>query len=420
MKKVALVSSTMFVDIDNVSKTVSRFVPEGLMYLATPLLAAGFNVEICDLAKGDDLSQYIADVYAITGLPNQFPQMKEAIRIIRESQPQAKVILGGPFVSCAIKWLRDLLDFDLAVIGEAESVIVSVVRGALNGESGKRIITVDHFIETVDFCRPAFEQIDMKWYLKGQHRPINYPLPYPTINNIVLSRGCPRACNFCRQPFGKRIRVMPKENISYILESYAWAGAKSVRFQDDNWQYLGSETIKHVLQKLAGLGLQAAFNSRVDDLTDKFLREISQFNVVKQICFGVESLSQQSLDAMKKGISVEEIKRVVGLCRKYGIDPAFFIMVGTPNETSSSIETTLDLIEAEKVFPQCTFLLPIPSTIYWKDFLKCYSVIEAFSMLDGWDRRQNEAQEIFYNISNVSDCELLDYYSRLKKLQNHF
>jgi len=420
-KKIVLVSCNMFVDIDHAAKSESRFVPEGLLYLSTPLLAAGFDVEICDLAKGDDLSQHAAaDVYGVTGLPNQYTRMQVVIREIRRSHPRAKIILGGPFVTCALEWLRDLLDFDMAVVGEGESVIVSAVIDVLNGVSGKKVIATNHAVKTADFCHPALEKIDIRWYLNGWHRPINYSLPYPTINNIVLSRGCPRSCNFCRQPFGKRIRVMPKENISYILESYARAGAKSVRFQDDNWQYLGIETIKHVLQKLADLGLQAAFNSRVDDLSDKFLREISQFNVIKQICFGVESLSQQSLDAMKKGISVEEIKRVVGLCRKYGIDPAFFIMVGTPNETSSSIETTLDLIEVEKVFPQCTFLLPIPSTIYWEDFLKRYSVIEAFSMSDGWDVRQSEAQKIFYNISDVSDRELLDYYSRLKKLQNNF
>lgn len=420
MKMVLLVSLNMYVDIDHVSKSKSRFIPEGLLYLATPLLKAGFDVKICDLAKGDSLHQYEADVYGITVLPNQFSQMKEAIRIIRKSQPRAKIILGGPFVSSAIKWIYDLIDFDVAVIGEAESVIVSAVRGALNGEGGKKIMMADHFIETVDFCRPAFEQIDINWYLSGQHRPINYPLPYPTVNNVVLSRGCPRSCNFCRQPFGKKMRVLPNENISFILESCAKAGAKSIRFQDDNWQCLESKTRRHVLQKLSELGLQAAFNSRVDGLSEELLKEISQFGVIKQICLGVESLSQQSLDVMKKGISVEEIKRVIKLCRNYDIDPAFFIMVGTPNETIFSIENTLELLEKEKVFPQCTFLLPIPSTVYWEDFLKHYSAIEAFSMSDGWDAKQIEEQKIFYNISDVSDERLLDYYFSLKKMQDKF
>jgi len=419
-EKIVLISCNMFVDIDHTSKSNSRFVPAGLLYLATPLLAAGFDVEICDLAKGDNLSQYIADVYGITGLPNQYIQMQEVIQEIRRNQPHAKIILGGPFISCSLEWLQDLLDFDFAVVGEGESVIVSAVTGVLDGVGGKMVIRGEHLLETGEFCRPALELIDIQWYLNGQRRPINYSLSYPTINNIIISRGCPRSCNFCRQPFGKRIRVLPDENISFILESYAIAGAKSVRFQDDNWQYLGSKTINYILQKLADLGLQAAFNSRVDDLDDKFLEDISSYKVIKQICFGVESLSQRSLDVMKKGISVEEIKRVIGLCRKYNIDPAFFIMVGTPSETSFSIETTIDLIEAEKVFPQCTFLLPIPGTIYWDDFLKHHSAIEAFSMSDGWDMRQSEAQKIFYNISDVSDSELLAYYSRLRKLQGNF
>lgn len=72
------------------------------------------------------------------------------------------------------------------------------------------------------------------------------------------------------------------------------------------------------------------------------------------------------------------------------------------------------------MFPQLTFLLPIPSTIYWDDFIKRHSVSEAFKMLDSWETKQIAEQRIFYNITDVSDNELLDYYSRLKKMQDKF
>jgi radical SAM superfamily enzyme YgiQ (UPF0313 family) len=149
----------------------------------------------------------------------------------------------------------------------------------------------------------------------------------------MFSRGCPKSCNFCRQPFGKKIKITDYFVINFILGSYAMAGAKSIRFQDDNWQYLPTDTKLNILKRMADLGLQAAFNSRVDDCSDEFLKEVSQYGVIKQISFGVESLSQKSLKVMQKGTSVEQIRRVVSLCRKYDIEQAFFIMVGTPNET---------------------------------------------------------------------------------------
>jgi hypothetical protein len=81
---------------------------------------------------------------------------------------------------------------------------------------------------------------------------------------------------------------------------------------------------------------------------------------------------------------------------------------------------TLKLIEGEKVFPLFTFFLPIPSTIYWNEFLKKHSCVEAFSLFDGWDVKQDAEKKIFYNITGVSDQDLLDYYSSLKILQFRF
>jgi radical SAM superfamily enzyme YgiQ (UPF0313 family) len=418
-EKIVLVSPNMSVDIDFTDKSVSRFIPEGLLYLSTPLIEAGYNVKICDLAK-DKLDGFEADVFGITGLPNQFFQIKETIGIIRRNQPGAKIILGGPFVSCAIEWIRDLLDFDLAVIGEAESVIASAVREALKCRGDKKIMKADHPLETADFHRPTFDLVELKWYLSGRHRVLNYSLPYPTVNNVMFSRGCPRSCNFCRQPFGKKVRPLPRGITSFVIRSYAQAGAKSVRFQDDNWQYLGRESRQHVLETLSECGLKTAFNSRVDDFSDEFLKEIFPFGIVKQISFGVESLSPKSLKTMNKGTSVEQIKRAIGLCRDYGIDPIFFIMVGAPGETADSIDTTLRLIEDEKVFTLFTWFLPIPSTSYWDDFLKSHSVIEALKMFDGWDIRQTAANKVFNKITEVPDDRLLGYYSHLKTLQNRF
>jgi len=417
-KTIVIISPNMIVDIDYTTKSTSRFVPEGLLYLATPLLVAGYDVRICDMAK-DDLNSFEADVFGITGLPNQFNQIKEAIGIIRRNQPDAKIILGGPFVACAIDWFTDLLDFDLAIFGEAESIIASAVNEALK-VSGKKIIKAEPLTAITDLYRPAFELIDLEWYLNGWHRIFNYPLARPTINNLMISRGCPKSCNFCRQPFGKKIKLLPHDNIDFILESYAKAGAKSIRFQDDNWQYLPTETRRHVLKKLADLGLQTAFNSRVDDFSSEFLKEVTQHNVIKQISFGVESISQKSLKAMNKGTSADQIRRVIDLCRNYNIEPAFFIMVGAPGETKNSIDTIIRLIENEKVFPLFTFFLPIPSTMYWHDFLKHHSVADAFSMFDGWDKNQIAEKKIYYNITNASDTELIDYYSQLKKLQDKF
>ena len=204
------------------------------------------------------------------------------------------------------------------------------------------------------------------------------------------------------------------------MDTYAKSGAKSVRFQDDNWIYLEPGMRKYVLEKLRELGLEAAFNCRVDDLSDEFLREISGYKVVKQIAFGVETLSQCSLDCMNKGTTASQIRRAVERTRKYGIDPAFFIMVGVPHENQESVNETLTLIETEMVFPLFTFFLPIPGTIYWDDFTKTHDPRQAFELFESWDSKQVSHGKVFFNITKLRDAELIEYYLLLKQLQDKF
>ena len=137
MKNIILISPNMMVDIDYVGKDKSRFIPEGLLYLCTALMKEGYNVKICDMAK-DDLDCSGADIFGITGLPNQFPQIRDTIALIRTMRPKAKIILGGPFMTCASLWLENLLDYDIAVKGEGERQIVSSVRAVLSTNKEKR------------------------------------------------------------------------------------------------------------------------------------------------------------------------------------------------------------------------------------------------------------------------------------------
>lgn len=420
MKKIVLVSLNMNIDIDSyTNKSVTRFIPEGLLYLATPLLQAGYNVRICDMAKEKNLD-FDADIFGITGLPNQFAQMKKITSDIRKNNPKAKVVLGGPFISCAIKWLKDLLDFDVAIIGEAENAIIPTFEDLSKNNFPKKIVFANTFPKVTNFFQPALDLIELPWYLNGQHRIFNYSLPAPAINNLMLSRGCPNSCNFCRQPFGKKVRPLSHENIDFILESYAKAGAKSIRFQDDNWQYLQPKMTRHVLGKLSGLGLQVAINSRVDDLTNNFMKDISQYRVIKQISFGVESLSQSSLKSARKGTSIKQIENVIKICRQHNIEPSFFIIIGMPGENKSSMKAMTQLIKEENIFPQFYFLLPIPGTIYWDIFLEKHPVKKALELFDNWDIKQGIGKKLFFNITDLSDKALQDYYSELKKIQKTF
>ena len=63
-----------------------------------------------------------------------------------------------------------------------------------------------------------------------------------------------------------------------------------------------------------------------------------------EVWMGAESGSQRILDAMDKGISVDEIRDARQRLRDAGVRAGFFIQFGYPGETWSDIEATIALV----------------------------------------------------------------------------
>jgi radical SAM superfamily enzyme YgiQ (UPF0313 family) len=59
---------------------------------------------------------------------------------------------------------------------------------------------------------------------------------------------------------------------------------------------------------------------------------------------GAESGSQKILDAMDKGITVEQIYQATALLKKVGIKPSLFIQFGYLGETKEDIDQTIRMI----------------------------------------------------------------------------
>jgi radical SAM superfamily enzyme YgiQ (UPF0313 family) len=82
----------------------------------------------------------------------------------------------------------------------------------------------------------------------------------------------------------------------------------------------------------------------VDEITIRQLREIGCW----KIYYGAESGSQQVLDAMEKGIKIEEIYEATRITRAAGIQVGFFIMFGYPGEELADIGLTEKMLKELK------------------------------------------------------------------------
>ncbi len=97
------------------------------------------------------------------------------------------------------------------------------------------------------------------------------------------------------------------------------------------------------------------------------------------ICFGVESGSQEILNAMRKGITIEQSERAVQLAKEAGLLVAVGLMLGYPGETLDTIRQTLRFIRRVKPgIVYLNFATPFPGTEF-------YSYVKSL----GWELSKN-------------------------------
>ncbi len=64
-----------------------------------------------------------------------------------------------------------------------------------------------------------------------------------------------------------------------------------------------------------------------------------------RVWIGSESGSQRILDAMQRGVKVEQVREAVSLCKQNGIQTGMFLMWGYDGEEIADIEATVDHVK---------------------------------------------------------------------------
>ena len=87
----------------------------------------------------------------------------------------------------------------------------------------------------------------------------------------------------------------------------------------------------------------------------------------ENVWIGAESGSQKILDAMDKGITVEQIRIATQLMKENGIKPSFFIQFGYPGEHKDDIALTIDMINELLPFEiGISVSYPLPGTVFFE------------------------------------------------------
>jgi len=179
-------------------------------------------------------------------------------------------------------------------------------------------------------------------------------------------------CTFCA--FGKsKYRVRSVENvineIKYLKEKFR---IKSFLFFDDTISLLSGRT-----EKLA----QAMIDEKLDDLEWVCCTRANLVNFemmklmkkagMKEIAIGIETGSEEILKSIKKGVSLDDIRKVAKWCHELGILFYGLVIIGLPGETKETVEESVKFIkEIDPFYTQFCFSTPFPNTEMYEYYEK--------------------------------------------------
>ena len=87
-----------------------------------------------------------------------------------------------------------------------------------------------------------------------------------------------------------------------------------------------------------------------------------------RVWIGAESGSQRIIDAMDRRVKVTQVREMIHLAKKYGIETGTFIMLGYPGETEKDIEETINhLKSSDPDHFTITVAYPIKGTEFFEE-----------------------------------------------------
>ncbi|HDH49953.1 MAG TPA: radical SAM protein, partial [Nitrospirae bacterium] len=191
---------------------------------------------------------------------------------------------------------------------------------------------------------------------------------------MMTARGCNRKCIFCFQIDKKRksgIRFRSVENVLEEIELCLSQGYREIKFIDDTLaaDYDRAMRIAGEIKrrKLNFTWFASACVNQVDEPLLKAFKEAGCWAIL----FGAESGVQKNLNAVRKGITLEQTRRAVKAAKEAGLTVCTPFLFGIPGETFEEGLRTIEFAcELDPDIANFHAITPFPGTELYDDLDK--------------------------------------------------
>jgi anaerobic magnesium-protoporphyrin IX monomethyl ester cyclase len=368
------------------------FMNLGILRVAAVLEQAGYPVELLDLsgisnyldAVHDHVSHCNTRLFGITATTPQLPAAANISSVIRKNDSNARVILGGPHVTCvnaahkgerkrrvsgragtALERLLSL--FDVLVAGDGERAIFAAI-----SDNPPKVIDADDtrsglFIlgeALSELPTPARHLVDVDSY--------RYTIEGVRAISLIAQLGCPFGCGFCGgrlSPTFRRVRMRSIDSIIHELTTlYETYGFRGFMFYDDELNVNpGMLDLMHAITETAKrLGVEFRLRGfvRADLFNDEQADSMYEAGF-RWLLAGHESGSPRILKNMNKKTTREDNTRSIQIARRHGLKVKALMSLGHPGETELTIRESKEwLLETRPDEFDLTIITVYPGTPY--------------------------------------------------------
>lgn len=363
----------------------------GIGSIAFALEKAGHQVKIIDgglrkkVIPSDVTRDVVADEPEAVGVTCTSDDRFSAIAIcsqVKAALAKCLVIVGGPhFGYTAEDAIEHVPGIDVVVTEEGEETMVELLE---YWRAGRDLGGVKGIVYRGPDGQPVrnpgrplltdINQYPMAWHLydMDQYQGIMSAETKTRAVGVITERGCPARCSFCFISTMRKIRFRdPKLFVDEVEMLHTQYGIPGFNFQDDTW---GSSRrhctaiCEEIIARGLGSKIRWFCGPRIDSVDRELLTLMEKAGCVA-LGYGIETGTDRILEAIRKGITTEQIRETVKLTGELGFEYVNLnLMISLPGQTLADIDETIRFFqELHRYIPQNKakrFLIGQPCAIY--------------------------------------------------------
>lgn len=364
----------------------TMYYPIWLSYATGVLEKAGHKARLVDaIARKWNIDNVKEDVNLFSPdlivVDTNFSCLRNDIDIanqLKENTDAASVMVGPPVSQFSERILNDGVDiaasfeFDFTLVDIAEAIdkgyALNGIKGISYKEGGsivcnetRKPISSSELDEIPFVSSIYYNHLNIKDYF------LNHSL-YPMVQ-IFTGRGCPNICTFCSWPetlMGRKYRTRSIENVvdefEYVKNNLP---VREIFIEDDAFT-ISNKRIAQFCNELDERDIEISWSCQSRATLDYNTMKIMKAAGCRLLDVGYESGNDQILKNIKKGTTVNQLKKFSQDAKKAKLKILADFVIGFQGETEETANQTIQFIkEIKPDLLQVAISTPIPGTEFF-------------------------------------------------------